>query len=319
MSKEKILLISEIKPEQEHFFTDTGADIFKPADIGIKINPADITIIYGWKPNPGNKILYARNSKLKWIHAISAGVDYLPLEELAERNIKLTNASGIHAEAISQSVLTYILYFVRKIDVSQSDQHIKHWADRDENTPHVVSDFKYAIFGTGHIGSQIARLIKAFGGTTIGINTSGHPAENFDETFGIHDIDEKVLDADIFVNVMPLTTETSHYFDTKFFQRAQSIFLFINVGRGPVVSSSDLISAINNGIVKHAALDVFEEEPLPKDSPFWTVPNTLITPHNTGVIQHFKQAQVNLFIPNLQQFIESGTFKYNEVNISKGY
>lgn len=319
MTGNNLLIISSIKPEQESLFTDAGAAVFYPDQLGNQIQPGEINILYGWNDELGNQVLNAQNSQLKWVHAISAGVDYLPLQTFANRKIKLTNASGIHAEAISQSVISYVLYFTRSLDIATLNQRQKHWADHDENRPHTVSDFSYVIFGTGHIGQQIARLLKTLGAHTIGINTTGHQADYFDETLALSNLDNRVWQADVLINVMPLTDSTHHFFDQTFFDNISSLFLFINVGRGPVVDSNALIDAIKAQSVQHAALDVFEEEPLLSDSPFWTLPNTIITPHNTGVIRHFKQKQVELFIPNLNQFLNNGTFRYNQVNLSKGY
>lgn len=319
MTQKNLLLLSEIKPSQETQFTSIGVTLFRPQDLNVTVDPAQINILYGWREPFGSQVLNAPGSQLEWVHAISAGVDYLPLAALTERQIKLTNASGIHATAISQSVLASILHFVRELDIAQVNKQTRHWADRDEQQPHVVADFNYAIFGTGHIGQQIARLLKAFGAHTIGVNTTGHSAPYFDETVAADALTNQVWQADVVVNVMPLTDATHHYFNQSRFNRFDPLFLFVNVGRGPVVDSTAVISAIKSGQIAHAALDVFETEPLPDDSPFWDLPNTLITPHNTGIINHFKQAQVSLFIPNLQQYLQDGTFKTNEVQLTKGY
>ena len=319
LSTKNLLIVSPIKDAQRAQFAATGVNLVELDDLNHRVAPSAINIMYGWKAAIGEQLLAAPQSQLEWVHAISAGVDSLPLATLAQRGIKLTNAAGIHAQAISQSVLASILYFVRGLDIASHNQQRQHWAHHDDQTPHVIDDFKYVIFGTGHIGQQIARLLKSFGGYTIGVNTTGHPAEYFDDTISIQSLDSRVWQADVVVNVMPLTDTTHHFFNHELFDQFTHLFLFVNVGRGPVVDSTSVIDGINSGLIQHAALDVFETEPLPADSPFWHLPNTLITPHNTGVITHFKKAQAALLLPNLKQYLTDGTFKTNQVDLTKGY
>lgn len=319
MAKKNLLLVSAIKPNQVSLFIKTGVAIFYPEQLSKDIDPADINIMYGWKDDISSKVFNAHNSQLEWVHAISAGVDYLPLSEFAAHHILLTNASGIHAESISQSVLAYILHFVRGIDIATFNKVKHQWSGPDDELPYLVKDFSYIIFGTGHIGQQIARLLKSFGGHTIGINTTGHSAKYFDETLGISQLDQRIWKGNIIINVMPLTKSTYHFFNKTFFGQVRNLFLFINVGRGPVVDSTALINGLQTGHIQHAAIDVFEDEPLPANSLFWQLNNITITPHNTGIIRHFRNAQVALFLPNLTQYLDDGTFKTNQVDLSKGY
>ncbi|KRM12154.1 NAD(P)-dependent oxidoreductase [Paucilactobacillus suebicus] len=319
MSSKNLLVISQITDDQKNVIKKMGINVFGIDDLDVQVSKNEINILYGWNKKIGLDIINADHSSLEWIHAISAGVDSIPMDILSKRNIKLTNASGIHAESISQSVIAFILHFVRGIDNAESNRLNKNWITNENTQPAIISDFDYLIFGTGHIGQQIARLLKSLGGHTTGVNTSGHPAEYFDKTVSIKNVSNQLIHADVIINVMPLTDSTLHYFNYDRFASAKEIFLFINVGRGPVVESKGLIKAINDGTIKHAALDVFEEEPLKSDSPFWTLPNTIITPHNTGVVRHFKNKQMRIFLPNLEQYLKDGTFKSNQVNLNSGY
>lgn len=316
---ENLLAMSPINADQVHLLTDLNVNVVTPQDLNKTLAPADVTILYGWKPDIGNQLLNTTNSKLKWIHSITAGVDSLPLATLAQKNILLTNASGIHANAISQSVIAYILHFVRSLDVAGKNKQEKYWQPATEAVPSTISDFQYVVFGTGHIGQQIGRLLQALGGHTIGVNTSGHPVKYFDETVALNQLDDRVWKADVIINVLPLTDETHHFYNADFFNQLKSLFLFVNVGRGSSVDSEALINSLNDGTVRHAALDVFETEPLAQTSPFWEMDNVVITPHNTGLVRHFKKAQLELFLPNLKQFLLDKTFKYNQIDLSKGY
>lgn len=316
---ENMLFLTELKPEQEQKINNLGVHTFHREDLGEEIEPSDITILVGWDRELGPKLVNDPQTKLKWIHAISAGVDYLPLAEMAAKKILLTNSSGFHAEGISQSVLSYVLYFVRQLDTANENKQLHHWKPQSEQRPQVVKSFTYVVFGTGHIGQEIARLLKAFGATTIGINTTGHPVQYFDQTFPLDQLGPDVFKAEVLINALPLTDETHHYFNGDLFNQFDQIFLFSNVGRGPSVNTTDLLHALDTNQIEHAALDVFEEEPLPAASPLWDYPNVIVTPHMSGIVEHFTDAQFKLIWPNIQSFIQNGQLSINEVNLQKGY
>lgn len=316
---ENLLLISSLTPTQKQKIEQAGVAIFSPEDLGKKVAPADITILFGWDKEIGPKLLALPNSKLKWVHSISAGVDSLPLQEFAAKQIKLSNASGIHAQSISESVVAYILYFVRQLDLANQNKQKHHWAYKPELKAQTVDDFTYVVFGTGHIGQQIARLLKAFNATTIGVNTTGHPVNYFDQTVALDHLTDAVFNADVVINALPLTKETHYYFNQAFFNHFEQLFSFINIGRGPSVNTSDLIAALKADKVLHAGLDVFETEPLPEDNELWDLDQVVITPHTTGYISHFEDAQFKILWPNLQSFLQNQQLSVNEVKLDRGY
>lgn len=280
---------------------------------------ADVDIILGWDKPVVTKILAMPNAKLKWIQAYSAGVDYYPLQQLAKRNVLLSNVSGIHAEPISENVLGMILSFYRGIHTAATHQSSGQWTIPDHQLE-TIAGKKMVIFGTGHIGSRIAQLAAAFNLSITGVNHSGHPVKDFPATISIDALDSQpVREADIIVNTMPLTAQTTGFFNHSFFDLVDNQPLFVTIGRGPSTVTADLVLALQNHQIGGAALDVTDPEPLPSTSPLWQMPNVIITPHISGLYQNYFKDAINIFAENLKQFETDGILKRNEVNLSAGY
>lgn len=259
-------------------------------------------------------------SKLKWIQSFSAGVDYFPIQQIRERNIILTNTSGIHATAIANTVLLYALFFTRNLKHAIKSQSNQEW----DSVPHfdklqTLRGKRWLIFGTGHIGREIARLAKATDGETIGVNTTGHPADNFDLTVSITEYSDYLKNVDIILNILPLTTETRHLFNDEFFNKLEKLYLFINVGRGPSVDEKALELALDSGTVQNAALDVFETEPLSPSSPLWNYDQVLITPHESAESNELLPAVHDVFVNNLDAYLSDGVPDNDIVNTKEGY
>lgn len=296
-----------------------GVKIFTPESI-TPDDYANITIMLGWQLPLSENVLTAVNSHLKWIQTVSAGIDYLPLAELKQRNILVSNMSGVHATTISETVLLYALYFARDFPTVLANGQKQRWAEHSEFTNiRTLSQSTWTIFGTGHIGAELARLLKAFHAKTIGVNRSGHAVSSFDKTYAQSDWQQAVAHTDVIVNIMPLTDQTTHFFNDQFFQALPETYLFVNVGRGKSVDTNALIQAIQDHKIQHAALDVFEEEPLPNTSPLWELPNVLVTPHYSSEMENLGSAWHAIFLPNLKSFVETGSVYENKVDLNNGY
>lgn len=300
-----------IQTLQQHNAKVTNFKALKPTDY------ADVSIIIGWDAELGNAILDTPNNKLHWIQTHSAGIDYLPKAKILAQNITVTNASGVHAEPIAQSVIGDILYFIRGLNQHQINTLNKNWSNNV--TSHIISDFTFLIFGTGRIGQELAHNLKALHGTVFGVNHSGHPVAGFDKTFAIKDYALAVKNADIIINILPGTDETYHFFNTEFFNQINNKFLFINVGRGFSVNNAALIKAMQNHRFRYAALDVVDPEPLSIDSELWNIPDVLITGHSTGQVTDYNLRVAKIFAANLPSFFKDGSFIRNIVDLNKGY
>lgn len=277
----------------------------------------DVVITLGWQ-KAWQEPLFAENSQLKWVQSISAGVDYLPLQEYAQRGILVSNASGVHARPIADHLLAVILMRLRGFTETIVAQQDRVWRPKDFQYGYLAEQ-KILIVGTGQIGQKLAEMLTKLGAKATGINTSGHPVAFFDQTYPLSALKEQSAAADFVINILPLTKATRHLYDADFFAAMNAAGTFINVGRGPSVDTQALIAALEQKQLAYAALDVFEEEPLPSDSPLWRLDNVLLTPHIAGMTPHFQKAFMAIFLANLVSFTKEGQLVQNEVSLDRGY
>ncbi|MDF2951644.1 MAG: yvcT [Anaerocolumna sp.] len=319
MGKKSILLIQNTTEEQIATIQKIAPDyeILKGWEDNGQKSFDDVEILYGWNFNIGPQILNHPSSKLKWIQSHTAGIDYMDLASLKDKGISLTTSSGIHALSIAESVFGMLLSYVRGIGNSIKNQGKKEWA-----SPKQIMELNQStimIVGTGNIGVQVGRLAKAFGMETIGVNRSGNSVEYMDTVIKQTQLMDYINQADFVVNIMPLTDLTRYYFNKDVFSKMKEGSAFINVGRGQTVQVDDLMDALDHGILAFAGLDVFEKEPLPKDSPLWEREDVLITPHISGLIKHFKSRLFVIFEENLRAYIEEKELPRNKVDYNRSY
>lgn len=217
---------------------------------------------------------------LKWIQSFSAGVNTYPFKELKDRDIILTNTSGIHGPQITDQIIGVMLNFSRHILES-----IENKKKKDFNSNYNYEELKdknLLIIGAGSIAKILARKAKAFDMKTTGIKRSVSKVDNFDDIKTMDNLTSALKEADYVVNLLPLTKETYKIIGKEEFDLMKESSIFINYGRGKSVDESALIEALRLEKIKGAALDVFEEEPLPEKSPLWEMDNVIITPHSGG-------------------------------------
>lgn len=278
-----------------------------------QIREADILV--GWNRKMEQAALESDN--LKWVQAWSAGVDYFPMDRFAEKNVLLTNAGGVHAIPISEHIFAVLLAMSRNLHGNIRSQARGKW--EKSGSYGEISGLTMVIVGTGHIGRATAKLAKAFGMRTVGVRHSGRPEEHIDEMYTTDGIREAFAQGDVIVNILPLTDETRHFFDRESFGYMKKGARFVNVGRGQSVDTAALIEALETGILSGAALDVFEQEPLPEDHPLWTREDVVITPHVAGNTDHYDARAADIFLDNLRAFVQGETLPRNLVDYSKKY
>lgn len=254
--------------------------------------------------------------KLKWIHATSAGVDALMFPALTKGDVVVTNARGIFDRAIAEYVLCTILMFAKDFPTSIRLQ-IKHqWKHRDTER---AEGKQVLVVGAGSIGRQIARLVAAAGLKPHGIARTARTEDpDFVAVHGNDDLYAQLGHADYVVIAAPLTPQTEGLFDEKAFKAMKKTARLINIGRGPIVKTTDLIAALESGKIAGAGLDVFEEEPLPEDHPLWDMENVTMTAHMAGDFIGWKRALTDQFLENLDRW-HSGKELFNTVNKELGY
>lgn len=258
---------------------------------------------------------WASADRLEWIHATSAGVDALMFPELIEGDVTVTNARGIFDRTIAEYVLCTILMFTKDFPRSLRLQMAHEWQHRDTER---AEGKQVLIVGAGSIGSQIARLCRAAGLKPHGIARKPRQDEDFVAVHGNDDLTEQLGLADYVVIAAPLTPQTEGLFDAKAFKAMRTTARLINIGRGPVVNTEDLIAALRSGDIAGAALDVFEEEPLPEDHPLWDMENVIMTAHMCGDFIGWKRALTDQFLENLDRW-SKGQERFNLVDKKLGY
>jgi phosphoglycerate dehydrogenase-like enzyme len=301
--------IQEVVPDWE-LIISKDRDIWEPHLSGAEV-------IAGWKKEIKETCIDS-DSKLRWLQSWSAGINSMPLGTMQEKGILLTSANGVHAFPISETIFALMLGLTRKIHSYVKNQPSKTWHHAGIKLE--IHNKTIAILGVGAIGKETAKIAKAFGMKVLGIRTSGQPEENVDEMYTTKQLNDVLPQADYVVITLPLTQETQHLIGTEQFNLMKSSAFFINIGRGEIVKEDELIKALQEGKIAGAGLDVFTTEPLPAESPLWEMENVIITPHTSGSTEHYNKRVIeDIFIPNLQKYIEGDPLPINLVDYHKGY
>ncbi len=284
-------------------------------DVQDDIKEAEIML--HWKKDM-ESIVFEENKNLQWVQTWSAGIDNLPLSELEQRGVHVTSANGVHAYPISETIFALILGLTRKIHTYVKQQQDKVWYHARLNQE--IHHKTIGIIGVGAIGQETAKIAKAFGMKVLGVRHSGRPTAYVDNMYKPEQLDHVLAESDIIVITLPLTEETRHMFAKKQFEQMKDSALLINIGRGAIVQEEDLIKALQANEIAGAGLDVFAKEPLPEDSPLWEMENVIITPHTSGSTEYYDERVIDdIFLPNLQQYLQGKTPKVNAVHFDKGY
>ncbi|MEF8842100.1 MAG: D-2-hydroxyacid dehydrogenase [Haloarculaceae archaeon] len=239
---------------------------------------------------------------LQWIQSLYAGVGAFDVPRLRERGVVLTSGAGIHSEAVAETVFGYLLIFERGFLRGLSQQRDRTW--KRYPTGELV-DGTLGIVGLGEIGRRVAELGRAFGMTVIG--TKRDPdvdIDPVDEVFGPEDLHTVANRSDYVVIACPLTDETCGLFGREEFVAMPSSAVLINVARGPIVDESALVTALGEGLIRGAALDVTDPEPLPPESPLWSMPEVIVTPHIAGSTDQYWRRGAELFADNYAMFVD---------------
>ncbi|MFL6295460.1 MAG: D-2-hydroxyacid dehydrogenase, partial [Actinomycetes bacterium] len=246
--------------------------------------------------------------KLRWVHATSAGAGEqvrkagLPAEALGR--VTITTSSGVHAVPLAEFAILGLLAIAKELPRFVEEQRAKAWPEVRRPLRELDGQTLFLV-GLGDIGRETARLGKALGMRTVGFRrTQGPPPEWVDEVHGPERLAELAGRADAMVVSLPLTDQTAGLIDRATIDRLPASCIFVNVGRGGVVDEPALIDALRERRIAGAVLDVFATEPLPEDSPLWTLPNVLVTPHAAALSARENERIVQLFVDNLRRYLD---------------
>ncbi|HKQ00270.1 MAG TPA: D-2-hydroxyacid dehydrogenase [Actinomycetes bacterium] len=245
---------------------------------------------------------------LRWIHATSAGageqVRKAGLSPEALKRVVFTTSSGVHAVPLAEFAILGLLAMAKELPRLVEDQRARTWPETRRPLRELSGQTLFLV-GLGEIGREVARLGKAFGMRTVGFRrTEGPPPEWVDEVHGPQRLAELAGQADTMVVSLPMTEQTAGLVDRAIIGRLPANCIFVNIGRGGVVDEPALTDALRDRRIAGAVLDVFATEPLPADSPLWTLPNVLVTPHAVAVSPRENERIAELFSDNLRRYLD---------------
>jgi phosphoglycerate dehydrogenase-like enzyme len=274
-------------------------------------------VVFAWRPRSGLlEPVWEHAAELQWIQSASAGVEDLLFAALVESHVVVTNARGVFDDAMAEYVIGLLLLFAKGFPATLERQRRREWRDRDAER---LAGQRVLVVGAGSIGRTIGRACKRLGMAVRAVATT---ARGRDEVFGaVYGSDELASAcswADWIVNALPATPSTRHLFDDEVFGAMPPTARFVNVGRGSTVDEAALVRALEEGRLAGAALDVFEREPLPEDSPLWSMPNVIVSPHASANFAGWREALVELFVENLERYLTGRPLR-NVVDKERGY
>lgn len=257
---------------------------------------------------------------LKWYQAWSAGVDHLLEHEgVRSADFLITSASGIHPVPVAEHIFSLLLSLSRGLVRNNLYRQERRWEKVEQESLFELEGRTMLILGAGKIGRRTATVARAFGMRVIAVKRNHlERLGPFDEVVPIEAFREYLSEADVVLNILPLTADTAGIFGRGEFAHMKSDAVFINVGRGKTVDQGALIEALDRGVIRAAGLDVFDPEPLQETSPLWRMENVAMTCHYGGFTPHYEERAEEIFLANLRRYLAGDTLE-NLADRSKGY
>jgi len=262
-------------------------------------NLADIGVLIGFGIDLNDEF-FAAASGLAWIQCLATGVDHLLRSRTLRREVLITSGRGIHGPPMRETVLYLMLAASRGAAHQVEDQKAHVWNRRYYS---LLMDKTAVVVGVGVVGTAIARLLKAFGMQVIGVTRTPRAVDGFDETLPTARLADAARRADYLINVLPATADNAGIFGSAVFAAMKPTAIYISAGRGQTVDEAALEAALRERRIAGAGLDVFQVEPLPRDSPFWDLPNVFITPHLGGYTIEYEKLIMPLIVANMRLYL----------------
>jgi phosphoglycerate dehydrogenase-like enzyme len=317
----KILIPYRVAPliEQRILSLYPDMQIVQTDEDGVPQGDAsDATIFMRWWTSvEGFRHTMSLAPNVKWVYTPSAGIDHLDTDLMRERGVILTNAAGAHAIPIAEFVMMFVLTHVKKSRLLMNYDRAK-WDETEQTKLDELDGKTMAIIGLGSIGQETAKRAKAFGMRVVGSRRRPQPTKYVDDVVADADWMSLLPNADVVVIATPLTALTHEMVNAEAFAKMKKSAYLVNVARGQVIHTDDLIVALQNGQIAGAGLDVAPEEPLPIAHPLWNAPNVWITPHISYSSPKTRGRMMDMFIQNLERYMH-GQKLHNIVDFDEGY
>lgn len=282
------------------------------AELREQLRQTDILVVTDFRTGLLERCWPAQHN-IKWVHATSAGVDALLFPALVKSDLLLTNARGVFDLGIAEYVLGAVLLFAKDTLGNLRHQRAHQWQHRETE---LISGKQALIIGAGSIGGEVARLLSAIGLQVTGVARSARDAPHFKQVVADEDLEKYLPNADYVVVTAPLTPTTEGLINRQTLALMQPHAVLINVGRGAVVVTEDLVEALQQQTIAGAALDVFEPEPLPEKHPLWDMPNVMMSAHMSGDFVGWRRALGEQFKANLERWLADESL-FNQVDKGK--
>lgn len=283
-------------------------------DIANYKNPEKVEVLICY--NPFKYIDLKLFKSLKYILLSSIGFDQLPQETVKEMNITVCNNRGGYSIPMGEWIVMKVLEMVKHSKSLYENQRLNKWA-MDTSVTELYNK-KIVFLGTGTIATEAAKRLQGFDMNVIGLNTTGHESLYFDYCYKLTDAKEHLKSASAVVIALPLTHHTKGLFDQTHIEAMHPDAVLVNIARGEIIDEDYLVTALKEKKIKAAALDVFHQEPLPKDHPFWQLDNVIITCHNSWISEMRNQRRFETIYKNLTLLSHEEPLS-NVIDLDRGY
>ncbi len=314
----KILLNATLQTDQVERIRRTAGEAEVVAavekdEVAKHLSEAEVLLTYGVRLDSE---LMEKTQRLRWVHAMTTGIDKFLTFKLPEKDVILTSSKGIHANQMTEHVFGFMISFMRHFPFYFAQQQNAGWKKREMGT---LAGKTLGIMGLGSIGQELARRAKVFDMKVIGTKKNPEPLAFVDEVLAAVDFRLLIPRVDFLVLLVPYTEETHQLIGRGELSLMKKDAYLINVSRGDVVDQKALIEVLEEKIIAGAGLDVTIPEPLPPDSKLWALDNVLITPHVGGVEPDYTDRVIDIFCKNLEQYRRGETPSLNLVDLKRGY
>lgn len=284
----------------------------------IRENPTlipELEIVYGGL----RREQMAQATRLRWLQTRGAGVNSLITPQMRDSDLVVTNASGIHAEPITEHMFGMLLVVTRRLREAWEQQKTRQWSGYDFGA-HVdmLAGKTLGVLGVGAIGGHSAQVGKAFGMRVLGLRRTGGTHPHVDRMYTPDERLDFLRESDVVMNSLPLTEKTRHFMGAAELAVMKPTAIVINTGRGSTIDTEALMAALREGRLGAALLDVTDPEPLPPDHPLWTLDNVYITPHYSGSHLAYSRRANRIFLENLRRYLQNEPL-VNVVDKREGY
>jgi D-2-hydroxyacid dehydrogenase (NADP+) len=243
--------------------------------------------------------LYKNAARLKWVHALGAGLDNITNVPDLYNRVYVTATPGMYSRPMSEAAILMMLALLRDFPRSQEVQRARSW---DRWPPKLLNGRTVGILGVGKTAEALAPLCKLFGTAVVGISRTARIVEGFDRIVSREALTFILAEIDILVLLASLDESTKSIIDGEILKKMKPTSYLVNLARGGLVDDDALVEALHKGYISGAALDVFQQEPLPPESPLWDAPNLIITTHLGGFSENFLDYTLLPFLKNLKAF-----------------